>query len=328
MIISIALNGWKVEPLSVNAMIGPSAQTLVKMGAKDSNLIVNDNEAWRLMSSVILHAGFIHYFINMMALWFVGNAIEVTHGSTSSSVLFFVPAIGGTIISAIFLPQFITVGASGGIFGLVGACLADITMNWNLLFSEYVNENGKRHKHVMVIFLLVLDIALSSIIGLTPYVDNFTHLGGMSLGFLCGLSTITRLDFFGVEQSCCSQTKRILVRFFGLIVSVSGIIVGSVVLFEGNGQTTPCPSCIWITCVPFPPWNGPRDQWWYCDDCGQVVATIVDIPSLHLELVCPGGNVVPIALNITDGVDRNKLQNKLPTYCREYCPKTHARELL
>lgn len=181
LIASIARNGWVVEPLEINPMIGPSAQTLIRMGAKDSYLIVNQNEAWRLLSSAVLHAGLVHYFINTLALWFVGNAIETSHGIVAAAILFVIPAIGGTILSAIFLPEYITVGASGGIFGLIGACLSDIMMNWKLLFCDFVTENGKKHRHVMVVVFLFLDIALNCIIGLTPYVDNFTRKSKLTL---------------------------------------------------------------------------------------------------------------------------------------------------
>ena len=175
LIASIALNGWKVEPLAINPMIGPSAETLIRMGAKDSNLIVNEGEAWRLFSATVLHAGLIHYFVNMLALWFVGKAIETSHGMIATAILFTLPAVGGCIISAIFLPNYITVGASGGIFGLIGACLSDIFMNWKLLFNDFVTENGKKHRHALVIVFLFLDIALNCLIGLTAYVDNFTR---------------------------------------------------------------------------------------------------------------------------------------------------------
>lgn len=117
LIASIAVNGWKVEPLDENPMIGPSAHTLIIMGAKDSDLIVNANEGWRLLSSTVLHAGLVHYFINMLALWFVGGAIETSHGWVAAMLIFIISAVGGTVLSAIFLPEYITVGASGGIFG-------------------------------------------------------------------------------------------------------------------------------------------------------------------------------------------------------------------
>lgn len=323
-IVSIALNGWNVEPLKVNPMIGPSAQTLLQMGAKDSYLIVHGGEAWRLGSSILLHAGLVHYFINMLALWFVGSAIEISHGFVSATFLFVLPAIGGNMLSAIFLPDYVTVGSSGGIFGLIGACLADITMNWKLLFCNVVNKDGRKMKHAMVVVFLVLDIVLNMIIGLTPFVDNFTHLGGMVIGFLCGLSTMERLssEFFGVEQSFLSRTKEIVVKYFGLIVSVILIIVAAIVLSEGDGQTTPCPDCTWLSCVPFPPWEGPQNKWWYCDDCGRVVADIVPTPNLHLEMQCPDGTSVAVALDPGEAANRSELEKNLPSYCREYFPST------
>jgi membrane associated rhomboid family serine protease len=175
LITSIGMNGWVVEELKVNPMIGPSAQTLIDMGAKKSNLIVNENQAWRLVSPMVLHAGLVHYVFNMLALWFIGSAVEKSHGSIAATILFVIPAIGGTILSAIFLPQFISVGASGGIFGLIGACLSDIVMNWNLLFSGFVNPDGQSSQHVMVLVFLFLDIVVNCALGLTPFVDNFTR---------------------------------------------------------------------------------------------------------------------------------------------------------
>jgi len=73
LIASIGLNGWKVEPLSVNPMIGPSAETLILMGAKDTTLIVNEQQWYRLFTPMFLHAGVIHYLLNMLALWFIGK---------------------------------------------------------------------------------------------------------------------------------------------------------------------------------------------------------------------------------------------------------------
>ena len=99
------------------------------------------------------------HFLLTWQLWFVGKAIEQIHGFFPAVVQFVVPAIGeslsfsltlhclyddcqshkphlillmfpgGTILSAIFLPEYITVGASGGIFGLIGGCIADIIVS-------------------------------------------------------------------------------------------------------------------------------------------------------------------------------------------------------
>ena len=175
LIVSVGVNGWNIESFSVNPMIGPSASTLISLGAKYSNMIVNQNDIWRLVTPMFLHAGLIHYIFNMMALWFVGIAVESIHGFAAASIIFTISAIGGTLLSAIFLPQYISVGASGGIFGLIGSCLADIVMNWHLLFSDFVNEGQKKRNHVLILMLLFLDITANTLLGMTPFVDNFTR---------------------------------------------------------------------------------------------------------------------------------------------------------
>ena len=172
---SVAVNGWNVEPLSVNPMIGPSADTLIALGAKYSTLIVNENDIWRLITPMFLHAGLIHYVFNMMALWFIGSAVECVHGFAAASIIFTISGIGGTLISAIFLPQYISVGASGGIFGLIGSCLADIVMNWHLLFCDFINEGQKKRNHILLLVLLFLDVGANTMLGMTPFVDNFTR---------------------------------------------------------------------------------------------------------------------------------------------------------
>ena len=102
------------------------------------------------------------------------SAVELCHGFLPSLLLFVFPAIGGTILSAIFLPRYISVGASGGIFGLIGACLADIFMNWGLLFNDFVTGD-RVHHHTIILIVLLLDIFINSLVGLTPFVDNFTR---------------------------------------------------------------------------------------------------------------------------------------------------------
>jgi len=114
LLVSIGMNNdWTLEPLNVNPMFGPSAQTLIAVGSKQTSLIVDKSEWFRLFTPMLLHAGIIHYFINMLALWLIGYAVEQSHGLIASAILFMIPAVGGTIISALFLPEYISVGASG-----------------------------------------------------------------------------------------------------------------------------------------------------------------------------------------------------------------------
>jgi len=329
---SIRVNNWKVEPLSVNPMIGPSAETLIKVGAKQTSLIVQENEWWRLLSPMVLHAGIIHFVLNMVALWFIGYAVEMNHGFIAIAILFIVPAIGGTLLSALFLPEYISVGASGGIFGLIGACIADITTNWNLLFSKEVNisNDGQRFRNVKVLVWLLVDILLNVLIGLTPFVDNFTHLGGMVYGFLCALTKLERLSkaFFGVKKGLISKIQHSLVRLFGTILSIALIVITFFVLIRSDGKKTPCQGCRYVSCVPFPFWAEYEDKWWYCDDCENIEVEVRQSTETNvyssMNITCPDGEITFVDLSVDAISDKAFLQRRLPKYCRANCDSIFA----
>ena len=331
MIVTIGVNGWKLEPLNVNPLMGPSSETLINVGARQSDLMVNQGQYFRLFTPLVLHAGFIHYIINMLALYFIGGVVEQSHGWLSACVLFVVPAVGGNILSAICLPQYISVGASGGIFGLIGGCLADIAINWNLLFLKSTTEEGDRWRHGMVLFWLIFDILVNCIIGLTPFVDNFTHLGGLVYGLLCGLSTIERLavGFFGLQSQQEPWWKMHLLRFSGLIASILSIVITTVVLVQSDGVTSPCHGCRYISCVPFPP--NADEKWWECDDCDFVTADLFARPDdgmyEEIALTCPDGQIETIDVSEKQWYEKDHVRQALPSYCRDVCENVFATKL-
>lgn len=325
MLVTIGVNEWTFEPLAINPLLGPSSETLLATGARSTDLIVNEGQWHRLLTPMILHAGLIHFCLNMAAMYYIGAAVEQSHGHASAAVLFVVPAVGGNILSAICLPQYISVGASGGIFGLIGGCVADIAINWNLLFLKSMNDKKDRWRHMMVLFWLAFDIMLNCMIGLTPFVDNFTHLGGFLYGLLCGLSTIEKLavNFFGLSQggTKCDHIRNTLLRFMGLIISVMAIMITTGLLADSDGHTSPCHGCRYISCVPFPPGD---NKWWYCDDCDGVQADLfVSISGSGLytdiDLTCPDGSIKDISISQDKLYKRSDVRRALPGYCRQHC---------
>lgn len=261
--------------------------------------------------------------VNMAAFWFIGAALEESHGLLTTLLLFFVPGVGGNILSAIFLPQYISVGASGGIFGLIGGCIADISQNWKLLFiGGPEHETSAFRRNFAAILCLVVEVVINLIIGLTPYVDNFSHLGGMFYGTCFGLSSLAPLPvgFFGVSVSRLEKLRTLTVRFFGVILSVVLIIVTISILSTMKPGDSPCPNCRYVSCLPMPFWSDTK--WWYCDDCDFVTATLYRSPDGNydtIDLICPGGTVETISINGTLGGDQEVIRRKLPTYCRESC---------
>jgi Rhomboid family len=250
--------------------------------------------------------------------------MEDSHGLLRTSFLFFVPGVGGNILSAIFLPQYISVGASGGIFGLIGGCIADISLNWKLLFiGGREHETSVFRRNFTAILCLVVEVVINLMIGLTPYVDNFSHLGGMVYGLMLGLSSLQALPvgFFGVSASRLEKFRTVTVRFFGVILSVVLIIITIAILATMKAGDSPCPRCRYISCVPFPPLV--EEKWWYCDDCDFVTATLYRSPDGNydiIDLFCPGGATEVISINGTLGSDQEVLRRKLPSFCRESCP--------
>jgi membrane associated rhomboid family serine protease len=320
LLVELGINGWHVESLKVNPMIGPSAQSLIRAGARETTLMVDQGQWFRIFSPVILHAGLIHYCINMLAMWFIGAAVEQSHGVVNTMLLFFIPGFGGNILSAIFLPQYISVGASGGIFGLVGACLADLILNWQILFVRRVDEPDWRRQAVG---WLVFDILINMILGLTPYIDNFTHLGGFLYGLCIGLSTLEVLPvgFFGVQTtSLLDKIRTLFVRYFGLLLSFVLMLTSTIYLATSQVGDNPCPNCRYISCVPFP-FHKP---WWSCDDCSFVMADLFkknvnDTYYDRIELTCPDQTLESISIASDQWTTREQVQKRLPSYCREHC---------
>lgn len=119
----------------------------------------------RLSSKLIQRC---HFF----SLSFAQGAVERVHGAIETAFVFLISAIGGNLLSALFMPNSISVGASGGIFGLLGFCVADIVANWKLMTLR--DDHGE-HKfpYRPVFFWLGVDVLLTVIVGLTPFIDNF-----------------------------------------------------------------------------------------------------------------------------------------------------------
>jgi membrane associated rhomboid family serine protease len=82
---------------------------------------VSAGEYYRLFTSQFVHFGLIHLTLNMVALWFVGRALEAALGPLRFAVLYLVAGFGGGVAVYLFQPQVLAAGASGAIFGVFGA---------------------------------------------------------------------------------------------------------------------------------------------------------------------------------------------------------------
>lgn len=156
------------------SLIEIDTYTLVKMGAK-VNILINDGQIWRLITAAFLHGGVMHIGFNMMALKIIGPQVEQIYGWKKYLVIYFASALGGSLLSYILSPQSISVGASGAIFGLLGAMLVFGFKKKDVIGKSFMMN---------IIQVIVLNI----IIGLSvPNIDNLGHFGGLILGVITAL---------------------------------------------------------------------------------------------------------------------------------------------
>lgn len=150
---------------------GQSVQLLV-FGAKVNQLIVQ-GQYWRLFTAMFLHIGPLHLFFNSYALYLYGPAVEKLFGKVKFAIVYFVSGLMGSLLSYLFSPN-PAAGASGAIFGLMGALL------------YFRREKKSLFQRVFGPGLLMI-IGINLMYGFVqPGIDNWGHIGGLLGGFLTG----------------------------------------------------------------------------------------------------------------------------------------------
>lgn len=146
---------------------------LIFLGAKYTPLI-QEGEVWRLITCAFLHGSFIHIACNMYMLYIIGPEIEKIYGKVGYIIIYLVSCVSSSTLSMIINPQSISVGASGGIFGLMGALLAFALIERKNINKEYTKG-------------LLKTIGINLIIGLVVInIDNAAHIGGFLGGVILG----------------------------------------------------------------------------------------------------------------------------------------------
>lgn len=145
-------------------------QTLIEMGAK-YNPAIMDGEWWRIVTSVFLHIGFLHIFMNMLAVYYLGIAVEQIFGRFRFLFIYLLAGIGGGFASFAFT-QSLSAGASGAVFGLFGALLF-FGLMYRRIFQQTMGRN--------IIFILILNLVIGFNI---DQIDMAAHIGGLAAGFV------------------------------------------------------------------------------------------------------------------------------------------------
>ncbi|MDP2305128.1 MAG: rhomboid family intramembrane serine protease [Pseudomonadota bacterium] len=198
-------------------LFGPRAEgRLLGWGAR-GGAAVADGEAWRLVSYGFLHWDVVHLLVNALALFGLGRLGEVVFGPVRVYWLFLVSVVGGGLLSQTAGPSVVSAGASGGLFGLLGALvafglarraqmgpsLADLFVRrlapWLVLNLGAGVLLPYAYRAITWVLAMAYTAALPTLrplvhglpgriaFGDGPSLDNRAHLGGLVAGAVCAL---------------------------------------------------------------------------------------------------------------------------------------------
>jgi membrane associated rhomboid family serine protease len=167
--------------IGINVIVGIGSLLGGGAGADSSSLTddggvsqatIADGDYWRLVTAGFLHAGPFHLLTNMLALWILGSIVEPALGKWRFALVYFVALLCGSFGALLLSPDSLTVGASGAVFGLMGAA-AIVARNRGLNLME----SG-----------LGIWIGLNLLITFTiPNISIGGHIGGLVGGVVAAL---------------------------------------------------------------------------------------------------------------------------------------------
>lgn len=169
---------------------------LVVFGAK-VNQRIYQGELWRLVTPVFLHGSVIHIAFNMYALYYLGPRLERYYGHWRFLALYLLCGFGGNVFSMMFT-EAPSLGSSTAIFGLIGAQGVFYYHN-RKIFGPAV-----RQALSSIITIAVINL----IIGLSPGIDNWGHIGGLLGGILFAWLSGPLLEVTGIYPALVLDDRR------------------------------------------------------------------------------------------------------------------------
>ncbi|EOY16129.1 KOM, putative isoform 1 [Theobroma cacao] len=271
------------QPLSENPLLGPSASTLEKVGALQRADLAQNHRTWRLFVCPWLHAGVIHFAINISCIIFVGIHLERDYGPLRIGIIYLLSAFFGSLVCSLFVRNSPVVTSSDALFGLLGAMLSGIIRNWKV----YTNKCAA----LAVVFIV---FAINFLLGLLPYIDNFANIGAFMSGFLLGFVFLftpqirqlsknkAGLFEYSVKSSINLKQKlkldRPILRSVSLLLFIILLVGCLEAVFRGIDINHYCGWCTFIDCIPSKRWN--------CNDRTNACEVYIMTSNSDLTLTC------------------------------------------
>jgi membrane associated rhomboid family serine protease len=202
----------------VRGLLEPTNQALCRLGALNAAAIAESGQYWRLFTVMVLHAGVIHFALNSYALYIFGPQLEYLLGRARYLAVYVGAGFVGAAASFAFGRPVLGVGASGAIFGLLGAMVAFFFRRRRALGSAPLQN---------VLFIVAINLFLATRIA---NIDNTAHIGG----FVGGLLGMALFDAVPADRGRLRDLALVAPFLVGIALTAYGVATFP----AGTGQLT------------------------------------------------------------------------------------------
>lgn len=170
-------------------------------------------EYWRLLTGAFLHGFLVHVLLNAYAFYSFGKLFELLTNRAHLPIVFLLSAVTGGLLSVYFLPEGISVGASGGIVGLISYLLI-----YAFKRRQFVSAEFRKSLLINIGFILMFGLVLYK------FVDNWGHIGGLLAGAVYGLIQIPS-DAYKNPQEASGFTEVLGLVTLGICIATAGFSI-------------------------------------------------------------------------------------------------------
>jgi membrane associated rhomboid family serine protease len=193
--------------------IGTGLDASIVAAAFDKPVFLHQHEYWRILTGATLHGSVLHAAMNCYAFYSFGRIFEILSNRAHLAIVFLLSAIGGGVLSLIFGPDGISVGASGGIVGLVSYLAI-----YAFRRRQFISAEFRKSLLVNIGFILVFGLVLFR------QIDNFGHIGGLITGAVYGLLQIPS-DEYADPRVAGSVTEGLGLACLGIYIAACGFSI-------------------------------------------------------------------------------------------------------
>ena len=172
-----------------------------------------DGQWWRLLTCTLMHINFTHFWMNSLALFQFARIIEQTINRALMPIIFLISALCGSVFSFLLYPHITSVGASGGLMGLLGF----------MTIAVFLEPQKYPPMYLRRLVEGILFVGLLGVVGFA-FIDNAAHLGGLCSGSILGWIFLKRVA--NQEQGrleACLPLMGIISLIFIWLIAVTGI---------------------------------------------------------------------------------------------------------